>query len=348
MLITNKSTIVAELCFDKDDLVSQQKKLFKMPLIVSGEGSLAASYNDRDLVRQFYHQPPQEPTETTPLNLHKSDALKLYHRIQMRRFCIACLVLAELCERFAYYGIIINLGLFLDNYGWSMFASACGVLIYACLAWFMCALGGILADSLFGRYSTIVAGYIVYFIGALLLVAISVWIDYRKHQTAPDDNLPILPWLAVVLLSIAAGEGAVKANLSTFSAEQLQGEPPNGGSKSLFNCFYWIANVIALCGLGGVSYVQQTKLSWSSGFTIGFAIPVISLTFSGAAFLACCKYFIVEGPHGTGIRNIWLIVKQGWSKRNDKVEIRYSLPYSIVIVSVIEILFIESAEICLK
>jgi len=293
-----------------------------MPLIVSGEGSLAASYKDRDLVRQFYDQSPQEPTETTPLNPH---ALKLHRRIKMRRFCITCLVLAELFERFAYYGIIINLGLFLDNFGWSMFASACGVLIYSSLAWFMCALGGILADSFFGRYSTIVAGYIVYFIGALLLVAISVWIDYRKHQTTPDENLPILPWLAAVLLSIAAGEGAVKANLSTFSAEQLQGEPPSGESKSLFNCFYWIANVIALCGLGGVSYVQQTHLPWSSGFTLGFAIPVISLTFSAVAFLCCCKYFIVEGPHGTGIRNVWLIVKQGWSKRNDKVEIRYKI-----------------------
>lgn len=296
-----------------------------MPLIVNGEGSLVASYNDRDLVRQFYEQSQQEPTETTPLNAHRSDALKLHRRIEMRRYCIACLVLAELFERFALYGIIINLGLFLDNFGWSMFASVCGVLVYTCVAWFMCALAGILADSSFGRYSTIVAGYIVYFIGAISLVAVSVWIDNRKHQPDPEENFPTLPWLAVVLLSIATGEGAVRANLSTFSAEQLRGEPPNGSSKSIFNCFYWVANVIALCGLGGVSYIQQTPLPWSSGFTLGFAIPVVSLTFSAAAFLASSKYFIVEGPHGTGLRNVRLIIKQAWTKRNDKVEIRYCL-----------------------
>ncbi|XP_020917546.1 solute carrier family 15 member 4 [Exaiptasia diaphana] len=292
-----------------------------MPLIVNGEGSLAASYRDRDLVHQFYEQ-PQEPTETTPLSPHKSDAFKLHRRIKMRRFCIACLVLAELCERFAFYCIIINLALFMDNFGWSMFASACGVLVYSCIAWFMCALGGLVADSRFGRYSTIVAGYFVYFIGAIALVAISVWMDNRKQQTEPDENLPILPWLAVVLLSIGIGEGAVKANLSTFSAEQLRGEPPNGSGKSLFNCFYWVANALSLCCLAGVGFIQQTRLEWSSGFTLGFAIPVGSLTCSAAAFLASSRYFVVKGPHGTGLRNFWLIVKQAWNKRHDKVEIR--------------------------
>jgi peptide/histidine transporter 3/4 len=296
-----------------------------MPLIVNGDGSLAASYKDRDLVHEFYTRSP-EPTETTPLNPHvqKQDAIKLRRRIRMRRFCITCLVLAELCERFAYYGIVINLVLFLDNFGWSMFAVAGGVLVYSGIAWFMCALGGLVADSRYGRHSTIVAGFIVYFIGAILLVCISIWVDYRQRQLGPHDNLPILPWLAVVLLSIAAGEGAVKANLSTFSAEQLKGEPPNGTSKNLFNCFYWVANVFALFGLTGVTYIQQTRLKWSSGFTLGFAIPVISLTLAAASFLASSKYFVVDGPHGTGLRNVRLIFKQAWEKRNDNVEIRYN------------------------
>lgn len=292
-----------------------------MPLIVNGDGSFGASSGDRD-VPELYNSP--EPTERTPLNPQapKHDAINQRRRIKMRRFCITCLVLAELCERFAYYGIIINLVLFLDNFGWSMFASAAGVLVYSGIAWFMCALNGLVADSRFGRHSMIVAGFIVYFLGSILLVFISIWVDNRQKELDPRDNFPILPLLAIVLVSIAAGEGAVKANLSTFSAEQLRGEPPNGTTKNLFNCFYWITNVLALFGLTGVTYIQQTRLPWSSGFTLGFAIPVISLTLAVASFLASSKYFVVDGPHGTGLRNIRLIYKQAWRKRKEKREIR--------------------------
>lgn len=292
-----------------------------MPLIVNGDGSFGASSRDHDVPESYAST---EPTETTPLNpqVPKHDVINQQRRIKMRRFCITCLVLAELCERFAYYGIIINLVLFLDNFGWSMFASVAGVLVYSGIAWFMCALNGIVADSRFGRHSMIVAGFIVYFLGAILLVFISIWVDNREKELDPRNNFPILPWLAIILVSIAAGEGAVKANLSTFSAEQLRGEPPNDASKNLFNCFYWITNVLALFGLTGVTYIQQTRLSWSSGFTLGFAIPVILLTLAMASFLASSKYFVVNGPHGTGLRNVRLIYKQAWRKRKDTLEIR--------------------------
>jgi len=39
--------------------------------------------------------------------------------------------------------------------------------------------------------------------------------------------------------------------------------------------------------------------------------------------LFCRKYFIIGRPCGTGVRNMWLIVRQAWSRRKAaKVETR--------------------------
>ncbi|EDO47131.1 predicted protein [Nematostella vectensis] len=292
-----------------------------MPLIVRAEGSFGGSYTSspHEITTPSTEQ---EPTETTPLKERHLNHTKLPRKLRMRRLPIACLILAEVCERFAYYGITINFVLFLDNFGWSMFAAAGGVLVYTSVAWFMCALGGLLADGRFGRHSTIISGLLVYYIGSVLLVLLAVWLDYRHKEPSDQDSIPILPWLVLIMLSVAAGEGAVKSNLSAFSAEQFQGESPSGSWKGIFTCLYWFSNVIALFGLAAVTYIQQTDLSWTYGYTLGFGIPLVSLTITAAAFLCSSKHFVINRPRGTGLRNVRMIIKQAWSKRNDTVETR--------------------------
>lgn len=310
-----------------------------MPLIVKvNPEHIAANYSSIRSPDGVFSPPPVEPefTETSPLfrdkikaehrEFRKAVSRRIRRSLRMKRVPVLMLILIELFERFAYYGILINFALFLNKCcGWPMFVSAASAMAFSSVSWFMCALGGVMADSRFGRYNTIVRGFLVYFIGTLILVVVAFLMGHFYFQRGESQNVVDQPWilmvLLVALLFVSAGEGAVKANLSAFGADQLKRDAPRPDSKTLFNCFYWMSNVISLLCLAGVTYIQQMK--WSYAFTVGFGIPAFSLTLAFVSFLCCRKYFNVGRPHGTGIRNMWLIMRQAWSRRHAaKVETR--------------------------
>lgn len=317
-----------------------------MPLIVKvNPGNVLGKYPDIASPDGLISPPPTETElkETSPLlrekikvkqrEFRKAGSQKIRRKLRnMRRTPVLMLILIEVFERFAYYGILINFVLFLNKCcGWTMFLSVASVMAFSSISWFMCALGGIMADSRFGRYNTIVSGFLVYFIGALTLVLVAFLMGYFYFENGqPRDRIDqprILIFLLVALLSISAGEGAVKANLSAFGADQLKRDAPVQENKVLFNYFYWMSNVISLLCLAGVTYIQQLK--WFYGFTIGFGIPAFSLTMAFVIFLCCRKYFTIDRTRGTGLRNMWLIVRQAWSRRKAvKVEERELVPRS--------------------
>lgn len=302
-----------------------------MPLIV--KVNPAADYPNDSLLSPQQVDP--EYTETSPLlkekirakHRHFREAVtrRLRQSLRMRRLPVLMLILIEVFERFAYYGILINFALFLNKCcGWPLFVAVASAMAFSSVSWFMCAVCGVMADSRFGRYNTIVCGFLVYFIGAVILVVVAFLMGrYYFHR---GEGLIDEPWILMTLLvgflSVSAGEGAVKANLSAFGADQLKMDAPRPDYRTLFNCFYWMSNVISLLCLAGVTYIQQLK--WNYAFTIGFGLPAFSLTLAYVSFLCCRKYFSVNRPLGTGIRNMWLIVKQAWSRRHAvRVETRY-------------------------
>lgn len=317
-----------------------------MPLIVKvNPGNVLGKYPDITSPDGLISPPPIETElkETSPLlrekikakqrQFRKAVSRKIQRRLRnMKRTPVLMLILIEVFERFAYYGILINFVLFLNKCcGWTMFLSVASVMTFSSISWFMCALTGIMGDSRFGRYNTIVSGFLVYFFGALTLVLVAFLMGYFYLENGQPRDRIDQPWilmiLLVALLSICAGEGAVKANLSAFEADQLKRDAPVQENKMLFNCFYWMSNVISLLCLAVVTYIQQMK--WCYGFTIGFGIPAFSLTIAFAIFLCCRKHFAIDRPRGTGLRNMWLIMRQAWSRRKAvKVEERELIPRS--------------------
>ena len=312
-----------------------------MPLIVKvNPEHIAVKYPDITSPDGILSPPPTEvvKTEESPLlgqnfkvkhrEFRRAVSRKIRRNLRsMKRAPVLALILIELFERFAYYGILINFVLYLNKCaGWPMFVSVASVMAFTSISWFMCALGGIVADSRFGRYNTIVSGFVVYFIGSIILVVVAFVMGYFYVERGEARKRIDEPWILVVLivalLSISAGEGAVKANLSSFGADQLKRDAPRQENKTLFNCFYWMSNVISLLFLAGVTYIQQMK--WKYGFTVGFGIPAFSLTLALVSFIFCRKYFTIGSrPCGTGLRNMWLIVRQAWSRRKAaKVETR--------------------------
>ena len=176
------------------------------------------------------------------LNIIKGRRQKHGQEKRMIRRCVTvALILAEMFERVTYYGIITNLVLFLNSiFQWHILSSASAVFIFLCVSSFMSAVGGFVGDSRFGRYGTISSGFIIYLFGTVFFVLIIAWLDYRRGY---DATAPIIPWLVLVLLCIACGQGALKGNLAAFGADQLQRVRPSRSSKIFFNWFYWMANV---------------------------------------------------------------------------------------------------------
>lgn len=316
-----------------------------MPLIVKvNPDHIAANYPDIKSPDDLFSPRPVETelNEQSPLlreeikakhrEFRKAVSRKIRRSLKMKRVPVLMLILIEVFERFAYYGILINFVLFLNKCcGWPMFVSVASVMSFSCVSWLMCALAGIMADSRFGRYNTIVSGFLVYFIGTVILVVVAFLMGRFYFRTGEAVIVIDQPWMLIILLVslllVSTGEGAVKANLSTFGGDQLKRDAPCPDSKTLFNWFYWMSNVISLLCLAGVTYLQQMK--WRFAFTVGFAIPAFSLTLAFGSFLCCQKYFTVRRPHGTGLRNMWLILHQAWSRRNAvKVEARELFPKS--------------------
>ena len=131
-----------------------------MPLIVKvNPDHIAADYPDIKSPDGLFSPPPVETelNEQSPLlkekikakhrEFRKAVSRKIRRSLKMKRVSVLMLILIEVFERFAYYGILINFVLFLNKCcGWPMFVSVASVMSFSCISWLMCALAGIMAD----------------------------------------------------------------------------------------------------------------------------------------------------------------------------------------------------------
>eukprot|EP00951_Prasinocladus_malaysianus_P045232 scaffold598389_cov41-Prasinocladus_malaysianus.AAC.1 len=83
-----------------------------------------------------------------------------------------------------------------------------------------------MADSIWGRYKTILFFSYIYLVGLLMLVA-SVSVP-GLHPTADQDNANAVQntVLFLSLYTIALGTGGIKPNVSAFGADQFDEDDP--------------------------------------------------------------------------------------------------------------------------
>lgn len=175
-------------------------------------------------------------------------------------------VAQEFCERFAYYGIMAVLPLYLVA-GPSLSQSDAVALIHTfkALAYVSPIAGALLADAVLGKYATIMAGSVVYQ-AALVLLTLCVAL------TAP------LGLLGVALLLLALGTGAVKGCVSALMGDQLPADATATQLERAFQVFYWSINLGAL-----LSFVAVPFLRMYGGYAAAFATP--TLFFAAATLL---------------------------------------------------------------
>ncbi|CAH1232631.1 SLC15A4 [Branchiostoma lanceolatum] len=281
----------------------------------------------------------EQQEETTPLLSPQRRGTYKPHNSKYKWAC-AAILLAETFERIAFYGITANLVLFLNrgDFLWTSYNAANALFIFMGLSYLMCVFGGWLADTVLGRFRTIVISFVVYILGIMFLPMLGhegmrgklcggrSWVpvepsNVTKHATNNQeqycDSL-IYPIIAV----IAIGTGSVKANIAPFGADQVKDEGPEV-MRMFFNWFYWSINAGVLLSLGAVAFIQQNM-----GFFYGFLIPAVSLGVALILFVLGHPAYVCRAPSGSVLTNVFRIIMEACRSRRRRRR-NYSQPSDI-------------------
>jgi len=204
------------------------------------------------------------------------------------------IIITELCERYSYYGLRSVLIMYLTkklNYSDST-AQAIYAYIMS-IAYTMPLIGGALADSVLGKFRTILMCSIVYIAGAATL---AFW------QERPGAFLG--------LIMICMGTGGIKPNISSFGGDQL--DPNNSTlSNTFFNMFYFSINVGSV-----MSTLVTPEIREHYSFRTAFAIPAVMLCVATLVFFLGRNYYHHAQPQGSPLIRVYKIIRAALRNKN--------------------------------
>ncbi|XP_020215217.1 protein NRT1/ PTR FAMILY 5.10 [Cajanus cajan] len=191
----------------------------------------------------------------------------------------------EVAERIAYYGIQGNLISYLTGPLRQTTATAAeNVNVWSGTASLLPLFGAFLADSLLGRYRTIILASLIYILG-LGLLTLSAMLpsltnseceDSNKLKSCSSQSQVILFFVALYLVAI--GQGGHKPCVQAFGADQFDEQHPkeHKDRSTFFNWWYFTMCAGCLATLWILNYIQD-NLSWVLGFGIPCIVMIIAL-----------------------------------------------------------------------
>ncbi|XP_071789853.1 solute carrier family 15 member 4-like [Asterias amurensis] len=237
-----------------------------------------------------------------------------------RRGACGAILLSVMFERLTFYGISSNMVLFLNGtpFSWKAYDAAGAILLFLGISYAFSVVGGLIADTLLGRFKTIMLSFVIYIIGSIILVMIGyVSLDDKEkfgnffcNGTRAQQGSNYCSWAVYVsLITLAIGSGAVRVNMPPFGGDQVRFEGPEI-MRMFFNWFYWAINVGSLIAMAGITTLQQNL-----NFFYGFLVPLGSLVLAAGIFLVGRTWYLSRKPMGSVLTNTMKIIFEAFRKR---------------------------------
>ncbi|XP_039716399.1 solute carrier family 15 member 3 [Pteropus medius] len=266
---------------------------------------------------------PCRPGERRPLLRRRPRAPRRW-----RRAAAATVLLVEMLERAAFFGVAGNLVLYLNSadFQWAGEQASRAALVFLGASYLLAPVGGWLADVYLGRFRAIVLSLMLYLVASSLLPATAIP-DGRRSFCGEVPQSPLAPacpspgcaslspspycaptlYFGLLLLALAAS--SVRSNLTSFGADQVT-DLGRHASRRFFNWFYWSINVGAVLSLLVVAFIQQ-----NISFLVGYSIPVGCVGLAFFVFLFATPIFITKPPTGSQVSSMLKLALQNCCHR---------------------------------
>ncbi|KAL6641062.1 hypothetical protein ACP70R_019243 [Stipagrostis hirtigluma subsp. patula] len=234
--------------------------------------------------------PDDEYTRDGTVDLHGNPVLR-----SKRGGWKACsfVVVYEVFERMAFYGISSNLVLYLTTrLHQGTVPSANNVTNWVGTIWMTPVIGAYVADAHLGRYRTFMIASVIYLLGMILLT-LSVSLPALRPpecgadcaQKASSVQLGVF-FLGLYILAV--GTGGTKPNISTIGADQFDDSHPAERRHKLSFFNWWMFSIFfgTLFSNTVLVYIQDNV-----GWSVGYALPTAGLAVSIAIFTAGTPFY---------------------------------------------------------
>ncbi|KAG4065446.1 hypothetical protein HA402_003261 [Bradysia odoriphaga] len=204
---------------------------------------------------------------------------------------IAFIVSNEFCERFSFYGMKTILVLYLTRrLGYDDDGATVLYHVFTSLVYFCPLFGAIIADSLLGRFKTILYLSIVYAIGSITLAVGAI----------PPLNLPASTVTVIGLMLISIGTGGIKPCVAAFGGDQFKIPEQAKMLATFFSVFYMSINAGSLISTTVTPILREDVHCFGEEdcFSLAFGVPGLLMITSIIIFIVGRSFYKIEKPTG--------------------------------------------------